>query len=431
MFEMKNKNRFGVNFIIRSRKDAQGKFPVYARIIVNSNRAEFSLNHSVADNEWNHGNGEALPLTDELINLNQLLYETRSQLRVHFTELSKRIKLITADHVKCAFLGVEPTEKKANPEKVIEPEPKQTLLWLIKEHNLIMKPVLKHGTMKNYFTTEGYIKKFLEKKFANGDIDLKDLTYSFLTHFENYVRTTPLKKNDPCTKNGTMKHLERLKKMVYWAAKNEWIPKNPFAAFSLKFKHTPVEFLELAELQTIENQLFHDPLRRKVRDLFVFCCYTGLCYADVMALTPTNIVTGNDGFLWIKTVRLKTDIAFDVPLLDKAMDILESFKCRSNELPRDTVFPYITNQEVNRSLKIIAEVCSIPKKLTFHLARHTFATTVTLANDVPIESISKMMGHTKLATTMIYAKVVNTKISKDMSALQAKLGKSHGKLKAV
>ena len=428
---MKNKNRFGVNFIMRSRKDAQGKFPIYARIIVNSNRAEFSLNHSVADHEWNHGNGEALPLTHELIDLNQLLYETRKQLCVQFTELSKRLKLITAEQVKCAFLGIEPKEKKEKPVKAIEAEAEKTLLWLILEHNQIMKPVLKPGTMKNYFTTEGYLKKFLEKKFADGDIALKDLTYSFLTHFEHYVRTTPLKENDPCTNNGTMKHIERLKKIVCWAFKNEWIPKNPFAAFSLKFKHTPVEFLELAELQTIENQVFHDPLRRKVRDLFVFCCYTGLCYADVMALTPTNIVTGNDGFLWIKTVRLKTDISFDVPLLDKALETLELFKSIKGELSRDTLFPYITNQEVNRSLKIIAEVCNIPKKLTFHMARHTFATTVTLANDVPFESISKMMGHTKLSTTLIYAKVVNTKVSKDMAALQKKLGKPRSHLRAV
>jgi site-specific recombinase XerD len=428
---MKTKNKFGVNFIMRSRKDAQGKFPIYARIIVNSNRAEFSLSYSVKENEWSHGNGEALPLNDELINLNQLLSETRKKLCIQFKELSKRTKLITADHVKCAYLGIEPKEKKEKPVKPFATEPEKTLLWLVKEHNLIMKPVLKPGTMKNYFTTEGYVKKFLKKKFADGDIDLKDLSYSFLTHFENYVRTTPLKTNDPCTNNGTMKHIERLKKMVCWAAKNEWMSKNPFAAFSLKFKHTPVEYLELAELHEIEKQIFQDHLRRRVRDIFVFCCYTGLCYADVMALTPTNIVTGNDGFLWIKTVRLKTDIAFDVPLLDKALQILESFKIKKNELPRDTVFPYITNQEINRSLKIIAEVCNISKKLTFHLARHTFATTVTLANDVPIESISKMMGHTKLATTMIYAKVVNTKVSKDMATLQEKLGKPRSHLRAV
>lgn len=285
--------------------------------------------------------------------------------------------------------------------------------------------------MKNYFTTEGYVKKFLASKFADADILLKNLTYSFLTHFEHYVRTTPLKKNDPCTNNGTMKHIERVKKMIYWAEKNEWMTKNPFSAFSLKFKHTPVEFLELEELRAIENQSFHDPMRRKVRDLFVFCCYTGLCYADVMALTPANIVTGADGFEWIKTVRLKTDISFDVPLLDKALEILDFFKNTKDELPRDTLFPYITNQEVNRSLKIIAEVCNVNKKLTFHMARHTFATTVTLANDVPFETISKMMGHTKLSTTLIYAKVVNTKVSKDMAALQSKLGKSYGKLKAV
>jgi site-specific recombinase XerD len=428
---MKTKNKFGVNFFIRSRKDKDGKLPIYARIIINSIPAEISLKRSVKMEEWSHGNGEALPLNEELIDLNQFLFETRNKLHGQFIELSKRLKLITAEQVKYSFLGIEPKEKKTRSQPTPQTELPKTLLWLIKEHNCIMRSVLKSGTMKNYFTTERYIKKFLASKFADADIELKDLTYSFLTHFENYVRTTPLKKNDPCTNNGTMKHLERLKKIVCWATKNEWIVKDPFAAFSLKFKHTPVEFLEAEELHRIETQSFHDPMRRKVRDLFVFCCYTGLCYADLMALTPASIVTGADGVLWIKTSRLKTDICFDVPLLSKAQEILEQFKQIKNEPFRDTLFPYITNQEMNRSLKIIAEVCEIPKHLTFHMARHTFATTVTLANDVPFESISKMMGHTKLSTTLIYAKVVNTKVAKDMAVLQQKLGKPRTHLRAV
>lgn len=427
---MKNNNKFGVHFVMRSRKNAEGKFPIYARIVIGIQRVELSMNTALLSKEWNHGNGEALPLNDDLRDVNQLLFTTRQKLTNHYNELSKRLKEITPELIKHAYLGdnyVAPKERKV----CVVKEPEKTLLWLIKEHNAIMLPVLKWGTMKNYYTTESYIKKFLSAKFSHGDILLSDLKYSFLTHFENYVRTMPLKKNDPCTNNGTMKHIERLKKMVYWAQKNEWIDKNPFAAFSLKFKHTPVEFLEANELLKIETQSFHDPMRRKIRDLFVFSCYTGLCYADLMALTPSSIVTGVDGFLWIKTSRLKTDISFDVPLLDKAEEILESFKSVKNDLPRDTLFPYITNQEMNRSLKIIAEVCEIPKALTFHMARHTFATTVTLANDVPFESISKMMGHTKLSTTLIYARVVNTKVAKDMSTLRGKLGKPVSHMRAV
>ena len=165
----------------------------------------------------------------------------------------------------------------------------------------------------------------------------------------------------------------------------------------------------------------------KVRDLFVFCCYTGLAYIDVMNLKPSNIVFGTDDFNWIKTTRAKTDIPVDVPLLGKALDILEKFKNKKGELLRDTVFPQVTNQDMNRSLKVIGEVCGITKGLTFHLARHTFATTITLCNGVPIESISKMLGHTKLTTTMIYAKVVKTKISMDMALLQSKLEKNKNK----
>jgi len=172
---------------------------------------------------------------------------------------------------------------------------------------------------------------------------------------------------------------------------------------------------------------------QKVRDFFVFSCYTGLAYIDVTELKPQNIIGGIDGTKWIKTSRAKTDTSVNVPLLKPALIILEKYLSEKERPIRETIFPWISNQEINRSLKIIAEVCSIKKHLTFHLARHTFATTVTLINGVPIESISKMLGHTKLSTTMIYAKVTQSKIGSDMQILQNKLDalNSNTKMKAV
>lgn len=178
---------------MRSRKNASGKFPIYARIVIGHQRVEILMKTTLLPKEWNHGKGEALPLNDDLKDINQLLFETRQRLTDHYIDLSKRLKEITPDLIKHAFLGnhyVAPKERKPYTAK----EPEKTLLWLIKEHNTIMLPVLKWGTMKNYYTTEVYIRKFLNTRFSLGDVLLRDLKYSFLTHFENYVRTTPLKK---------------------------------------------------------------------------------------------------------------------------------------------------------------------------------------------------------------------------------------------
>jgi len=218
-----------------------------------------------------------------------------------------------------------------------------------------------------------------------------------------------------------MKHLERVKKMVAWATTNEWIEKNPFTAYKLKLKRHEMEFLQKDELARVETRDLENPMLRRIRDLFVFSCYTGLAYSDLMDLQPCNILMGVDGLKWIKTSRKKTDIPVNVPLLKPALAIMEKFRAVEGAAKRDTVFPRVSNQEVNRGLKLIAEICEIKKYLTFHLARHTFATTVTLLNGVPIETISKLLGHTKLSTTMIYTHVVQSKVGLDMGLLQSRL----------
>ena len=275
--------------------------------------------------------------------------------------------------------------------------------------------------MKNYKSTAIYLRNYMNLKYDAGDIYLKNLTYQFITGFEWYIRNNPLKEGDPCTNNGTMKHLERLKKMVSWAYTNEWIDKDPFIAYKLRFKRHEMEFLDKDELARIEGRALENAMLRRVRDLFIFSCYTGLAYIDLVMLRPANIMVGDDGMQWIRTSRKKTEIPVNVPLLRPAVAILEKFRADENAGKWETLFPLVSNQEMNRSLKLIGEICEIKKRLTFHLARHTFATTVTLLNGVPIETISKLLGHTKLATTMIYAHVMQSKIGMDMSLLQIRL----------
>ena len=218
-----------------------------------------------------------------------------------------------------------------------------------------------------------------------------------------------------------MKHLERLRKMVTWAAKNEWINRDPFINFKLSFKKAEREYLTASELNAVIATELPSASLQKVRDLFLFSCYTGLAFTDLMELKPHHIVEGSNNTKRINTVRAKTDIRVNVPLLQPAEEIMVKYSKDESAIVNGTVFPRISNQDMNRNLKIIAGLSKVGKLLTFHMARHTFATTVTLMNGVPIESISKMLGHSKITTTMIYAKVNQSKLEMDMQALQEKM----------
>jgi site-specific recombinase XerD len=416
---MKSKNTFGVHFTLRLSRSVNGKFPIYIRIVVNKSRVELALKCYLPREDWNGIKGLPKPKNEDLKQLTCYLEEVKSKIISHYRALEISDQELTAEAVKNAYLGVEKLENQ------------YTLTWLIQEHNTIMQKVLKHGSMKNYYTTARYLQLFLKAKYKVDDINLKDLNYSFITAFEYFVRSNPIKKNDPCTNNGTMKHLERLKKMISWAIKNEWMEKHPFLNYQVKMKRKERDFLNELEMSAIETTDFANPMLQKVRDLFIFSCYTGLSYIDLVELKPQQILTGIDGVKWIKRSRAKTDVAINVPLLEPAVAIVEKVSSEQGAIVRETVFPRISNQEMNRSLKVIAEICGISKYLTFHLARHTFATTVTLMNGVPIETISKMLGHSKLSTTMIYARVTQSKIGMDMGMLQNKLNESKAKSKLI
>jgi len=296
------------------------------------------------------------------------------------------------------------------------------LCKLVDYHNQVMKDNLAWGTLKNYFTTQKYIQEFLKQRFGTNDIFLSGLTYKFITDFEFFLRNhKPLDHQRPMENNGVMKHLERFRKMVSMAVKMEWIDRDPFEKYQLKFNRVERDFLTEQELERIENKQFRIGRLQYIRDLFVFSCYTGLAYIDTMNLTPGNITVGIDGEYWISTSRQKTDEPVRVPILPKAWVIIEKYRTHPRSLQRGSIFPSITNQILNNYLKEIADLCSIEKNLTFHLARHTFATTVTLTNGVPIETVSKMLGHSKITTTQVYAKVIERKVSEDMKTLRAKM----------
>lgn len=403
-------NTFGVTFYLKKQKITQaGKSPIYARITVNGKRIEISVKRSVEENNWNPVKGIAKGSREEIIKLNKYLDQFKAGIIDSYQQLLLQKKFITAELLKEKVTGADQSEF--------------TLCKLMEYHNTEQAQVLEPGTMKNYYTTQKYIKEFVKERFKTSDKYLSELSYKFIIDFEYYLRNrTPEKGQKPLNNNGLMKHLERLCKMVNLALRLEWLDRNPFQAYQLKFDKFEREYLTKVELEKIEAKEFSIVRLQIVKDLFVFGCYTGLAYIDVFNLTPANLVEKTKNSIWIATNRQKTNTAVRLPLLPKALAIIEKYKGHPVALAEGKLLPTLSNQKLNSYLKEIADICEISKPLTFHIARHTFATTITLTNGVPIETVSKLLGHTKLSTTQIYAKVIESKLDEDMERLSKRLG---------
>ncbi len=403
---MPNYTTFSVLFFVRKHHDETKKLFIYARITVNGKRSEISLKRSIPVNQWDASKGRARGTAPKSRILNQYLDQVYNKLLDCHKQLSSENKVISAQSIKARFNGNDDHQK--------------TLLELMDYHNSHMKNVLKPGTLKNYYTTETYLKEFLKKKMSCNDISLKQINYRFVTDFEQFLRKYSAKvSRKTCGNNGTMKHLERFKKMLNLAIKLEWLVKNPFDNFKFRFEKNERQYLSKRELQIVESTEFTRSSLEKVKDIFVFACYTGLSYIDIKELTIHQIVKGMDGGNWIYTKREKTDETVKVPLLPQAQILIDKYKDQITS--EKYLFPVCSNQKVNKYLKEVMQQLKIKKTITFHSARHTFATTITLSNGVPIETVSKLLGHTKLSTTQIYARVLENKLSEDMLALKDKL----------
>jgi integrase len=401
---MQTNNTFTVIFFTRKSRSSSQKLAIYARITVNGKRTEISLKRSISVCNWDTSKARARGTTQNIRILNTYLDQVYGQLLDCHKQLLEEFKIISPGAIKARYLG--------------EDDQRKTLLELIEYHNTNMVSVLKPGTMKNYYTTERYLNKFLNQKLKTDDIFLKQLNYRFIVDFEQFIRNyKPKKERRTLTNNGVMKHLERFKKMINLAVKLEWLVKNPVNQFSLKFDKYDRQYLSERELKLIENTFFKSERLERVKDIFIFSCYTGLSYIDVKQLTRHQIVRGIDNNYWIYTKREKTHEVVKIPILPKALVIIEKYRAIAKKIDSELLLPLYSNQKTNSYLKEIAKQCGINKNITFHVARHTFATTVLLSNGVPIETVSKLLGHTKLSTTQIYARVLEHKISEDIDNL--------------
>ena len=401
---MRSDRTLAVIFFTRNNRKDLTKLAIYARITVNGRRTEISLKRYISVNDWDTSKGRARGGSYPIKQLNAYLDEVYNQILRAHKELVEEHVFITSQSVKSRFLGEDDQHK--------------TLRELIDYHNSNMVNVLSFGTMKNYYTTEKYLIRFIGETTANTDIYLKQLNYRFIIDFEQYIRNyKPKKKRKTCTNNGTMKHLERLRKMANLAVKLEWLEKDPFQKFQLKYHKNERHYLTQRELDKIDQTEFKAQGYERVKDIFLFASYTGLSYIDIKKLSPNQLVQGINGNFWIHTQRAKTNESVKIPLLPKAREIIAKYSNEQQQEIEGKLLPVYSNQKTNKYLKEIAKVCGIHKNITFHVARHTFATTVTLSNGVPIETVSKLLGHTKLTTTQIYARVLQKKVGEDMEQL--------------
>jgi len=367
---------FSVLFWANRSKSRNGLAPIYARITVDGKRSEISLKRSIAYDTWDNARGKAKGTKAEAKTLNAYLDQIKSRLLECQETLQREKRLVTAEVIKNLYLGVGVRE--------------HTLLNLIKYHNEDLAATIKPGTLKNYFATHKYIERFLKEKLKTSDIFLSELNHKFVVDFELFIKNTsaPLDPMRRCNNNTVMKHIKRLRKMINVALKNERITKDPFQKYRLSFHKTNRPFLTEEELTLIVEKAYTIQRLQQVKDLFVFSCYTGLAYTDLINLTPENLVKGIDGQLWIMSSCQKTDQDIKVPLLSQALETLNIYQNHPKAQAYGRLFPPISNQRINSYLKEIADTCGITKNLTFHIARHTFATTVALTNGVPIICIS-------------------------------------------
>lgn len=410
---MRTTNSFGILFCVRTQFQSEGFAPLVVRITVDGIRKEISLKKRVPVAKWN-GSKETVSGTDhETKSLNNYIAEVRTELHNCYRQMQIDKKNITALAIKQAFLGEDPDQK--------------SLLDVIEYHNKTMQDSLAWGTAKNYFTTQKYITEFLKDKLKTSDVLLGQLNFKFLMDFEMFLRNhVPGENQKPCSNNTVMKHIERFRKIISMAVRNEWLTQDPFVKFKPKFIKKERGYLTEEELSIIENKQIPIARVEVIRDLFVFSCYTGLAYTDARNLNESNITIGIDGEKWIVIQRQKTGVHANIPLLPKALSILEKYKNHPRAKSNHTLLPMISNQPFNFSLKEIAIICGINKNLTHHLARHTFATTVCLLNGISMEATSGMLGHASMRTTQIYGKILPKRISNEMQILKNKMRENEG-----
>jgi site-specific recombinase XerD len=414
---MKSNQTFSILFWINKKKGSKGYAPIWVRITIDGVRAECSIQRKVLIDSWDTTMGKVKVEDRGHAAINNYLDIVRADIVKHYNILLATGSNITAETLKNSFKGVS--------------EKKKTLLdffdaYLKKRKEEVEIGELADGTYNRFKVTKEKCANFLKKELKKADIFLEDLKLNFIEDFEHY-----LKYKEGIGHNTANKYAKNVKQVIKKAVGKEYLSKNPFENFKCTFRKVHRDFLEEDELQQLIAKEIKIRRLDEVRDVYVFACYTGYSFEELSSLTLDNIVRRIDGEKWIMKDRDKTDEKENVPLLPIPEQIIEKYKNYPYCVVNNKIIPIKSNQKYNAYLKELADLCGINKELTTHTARHTFATTVTLANDVPLETVSEMLGHQDIRTTKIYAKMVQRKIGNDMRKLKEKLSQSDNKSKKI
>ncbi len=390
----------------KSRK-LNGQCMVYARVTINGRRIEISTNRKIPEKHWNAKLQRAKGISHEVKSLNNHLDAMKAALYQHHSRLLTMGKTVTPLLLKNEYFGISEDRKTLN----------EAFDFLLKQYSdKVNIGKTSTATLKKYQYTFAKTQSFVQNKYRASDMMLSDIGTNFLADFYHYLFT-----EEKLSNNTSMKYVSRVKTLFLVANGRGWMKSNLAATFKCSYEEENPNRLEMEELQILRNKSFTITRLAEAKDCFVFMCYTGFAYADVRELSETNLFKGIDGGIWVAKNRKKTKANECVPLLPPALKILEKYREHPYCKIKNVLLPIKSNQKFNGYLKEIADLCGIRKELSTHAARHTFATTVTLENDMPLETVSKMLGHRSLKTTQRYAKVTNKKISDNMQLLKKKL----------
>lgn len=404
-----NSNILKILFLInKTRINVKGEAPIRCRITFNGIRKIFSTGLFINPENWENSLQIANPPDNSNSYINTQLSLIKQEVNQAFLFLKVQKSSFDTDDIYLQYKGENiKIEKK--------------LLEVFNMHNDSMNKLIgieyTKSTYSKFIEAKNHTTDFLKYKYNKKDINLIDINLKFLLDYELYLKSE--KKHKQITIN---KSIQRLRKIIKLALSEGFIITDPFLLYKPKRVENQVIFLTPKELRKLEDHKFSQPRLQQVCDMFIFCCYSGLPYNEMSSLTQKNIIKGFDNNIWIDMYRQKTKKQFKIPLLPQAKKILDKYKTEGTRLNK--LLPIITNQKFNSYLKEIAEILGFEKNLTHHTARKTFATTVLLYNDVPMEIVSELLGHSKMSVTQAhYAKVVQSKVSEHVSKLNKKLSK--------
>lgn len=396
---------FKILFYLRSNHvNKDGTSAIIVRVSIDGERQDWSTKLACEPERWDGKAGKATGRSSKSFEINNRLQDIQTILTNHFYDIQRRHGFVTAEMVRNAYMGITQRE--------------ESLLKLYEQHLEDTKKLIglskANPTYQKYERMYRRVVEFMKKKYNITDIPLREIKYQFIVDLEFFLRT-----EYGYSQNTTYKCMKFFKQVINKAIRAGLITVDPFNGYKISVQRVDRGFLSEDDLKKMMEKEFASKRLEQVRDIFVFACFSGLAYIDLANLSVDNIQKMFDGRLWIVTHRQKTNTKVTVPLLPPAIKILKKYEGKYLD---GQLLPIITNQKLNCYLKEIADICGIEKNLTFHLARHTFATTMTLGKGVPIESVSKMLGHTNIQTTQIYARITNEKISHDMENLAKNLG---------